>query len=211
MSLTSIARPASLLALELCTAPATLILLAVALLLDLGARALLPLGIASSATGAIDLSSELRGLLFLSTALLLLARIGQWGIAMRGLGDHERVVIVVLSGLYIHLFVAVALWIPEGLLFGGWIPPDWRLLGESLWLTSLAGILAQSRLEPRSLGLLYLLLAWFVPTLCMPVPLELLTSAKGIPLRAWSAEGILPMLVPPLLALGYVSVERAQR
>jgi hypothetical protein len=211
MSITSIARPAWLLTRELCLAPATLTLLAIALLIDVLARTLLPLGIASSVTRGIDLSAELRQLLFVGIALLLLVRVAHWGVAFRCLAGADKLCIVVVSGLYLHLLAAALLAIPDVLLFRGPLEPAGRILSESLWLTCLCGILAQSRLEARSLGLLFLLLAWFVPTLCMPLPAEPLAAAKGLPLAAWSAEGFLSMLVPQLLALGYVSVEGAQR
>jgi hypothetical protein len=211
MSITSIARPAWVLTRELCLAPAALALVASALLVDVLARTLLPLGIASSATRGTDVSAELRQLLFVGIALLLLVRVAHWGMAFRCLSGTEKWCIVIVSGLYLHLLVAILLAIPDRLLFRTPLEPAGRILSESLWLTCLAGILAQSRLDARNLGLLFLLLAWFVPTLCMPLPAEPFAAAKGLPLAAWSAEGFLSMLVPQLLALGYVSVEDAQR
>jgi hypothetical protein len=207
----SVFRPAWLLARETLLARGTLALLGGALVLDLLERSWLPIGIATSQTRGGEVGSELRLLLFGALTLLLLLRAARWGALLRGLDPMSRVCIVLLSGLYLHMLCVLVVAMPEALLFGRHLATDWNLVGASIWLTSLAGILALSRLGPRTLGLAFLLLAWWVPVLGMPGPVCADAVARGISHPPWSADGILPMLVPQLLALGYVSLERVQR
>jgi hypothetical protein len=97
------------------------------------------------------------------------------------------------------------------MLFRGTPGADWGELWGSIWLSTLAGILGLARLAPRTLGLVFVIFAWWVPVLITHDQANATGLARGISHPVWSAEGILPMLVPHLLAMGYVCLERAQR
>jgi hypothetical protein len=201
MSAASIFNPAWVLARETARSPAALALLVAALLLDLLARALLPLAIAASSTRGVEVGAEIRMLLFGGLTLLALNRFARWTSALQAQVTGERFFIFLLSGSYLHLFGLAAFAATEWLL--GMHSPalrgEWLL--ASLWLSTLGGVLALARLENLAHGLLFLALAWWVPALIH----------AGIPHAPWSADGILSMLVPQLLGLGYVSLERVHR
>jgi len=197
----SVSRTGWVLAREIILSPPALALLGVVVGLDLFSRTLLPLGIATSPNRVEHLGPELRLLLFASLTLLILLHVARWRTAMRGLDALGTVVIVVASGLYVHLFFGLAACLPSWILFRGSLGIAIGAVGESLWLSSLAGILALGRHAPRTLGLALLLLSWWVPIL----------GRLDLARPAWSAEGILPMLVPHLLATAYVCLGRAQR
>jgi hypothetical protein len=207
----TVPRLAGKLAHGLCLDRRVLALLAGAVTLNLLVRTLHPLGLVASSSKGQEPYHGLRWALLGWLTLLILVRAASWGTLLRGLGNLERVAIVAVSGCYLHCIGLMVLAVPDALLDGGIRRVDGRMVGDSLTLTSLAAILTLSRLDPRTLGSLFVVLAWCVPALCMPEPAEALSVAKGISIPPWSADGILPMLVPQLLALGYVSLERAQR
>jgi len=199
------------LAREVLVSRGTLALLAVVVGLDLVARTLLPLGIATSSNHVAELGLELRLVLFATLALLTQLRMARWRIALPGIHFVEPIAIVIISGLYLHLLLGCVVVLPARLLFRESVGISFGAVGESLWLSSLAGILTLGRHAPRTLGLAFLLLAWWVPILGRLPPTEPLALASGISQPAWSAGGILPMLVPHLLAVAYVSLDRVQR
>ena len=207
----SVVTPALSIAGSVLLARGTLALLFVAVSVHLSARILLPLGIAASQTRTQAIDSELRLFVFGALALLVLLRSARWRHVLVGLGAPQMVSIVCLSDLCIHLIWCALVAIPGTLLFGASALPDWGALGDSFWLASLAGILSLSRLEPRALASAFLLLAWWVPALGLPDCAPGTVFPAGIHHPPWSAGGFLPMLVPQLLALGYVGLERAQR
>lgn len=181
------------------------------LLLQLVSQSLLPLGIAASETGAADLSAELRTLLFLGLGLLVLLRVVAWRPMLAGTGDVSRGVIVSLSTSYLHCIVGMCLAVEAYAFNPRSLRWDPGAIGDSLWLSSLVGILSLARLEPRALGLLYLLLAWWVPVLGTTGHIGVLHAAKAFSLPPWSADGLLPMLVPQFLALSLVTLGRVVR
>jgi hypothetical protein len=179
--------------------------------LDLLARSALPFGIAASHARADELGRESRVLLFGTITLLTLLRASRWRPILHGLGDLGVAATVCLSALYLDCIAHLSVGSLDALLFRADPRPEWLELGAGVWLATLAGILALSRLEPRALGLVFLLLAWWVPVLGLPGPDGGGALGEGISRTPWSAEGILPMLVPHLWAVGYVCLERAQR
>jgi hypothetical protein len=186
-------------------------LVVAALVLHLVAQALLPLGIAASEIGATDLTGELRTLLFVGLGLLVLLRVPAWRSLLAGAGSLSRAAIVCLSLLYLHLIGAVCLTLEAYALSPRSVRWDWGAIADSLWLSSLVGILSLSRLEPRALGFSYLLLSWWVPVLGTTGHVGVHDAAKAISLPPWSADGLLPMLVPQLLALSFVCLAKAAR
>lgn len=179
--------------------------------IDLLARSALPFGIAASRTRAGEVGLELRLLMFGALTLLLLVRTRRWRAALPGLAPASLSIIVCLSGVYLAVIGSLSAAIVDRLLGAGLPVAVWTQAGAAIWLATLAGILASSRLEPRSLGLLFLLLAWWVPVLVLPAAETGAAIGQGISRAPWSADGFLPMLVPHLWALGYVCLERAQR
>src|SRR5689334_18522583 len=158
-------RPAWLLARQTLASRAGLAVLVGFVGLDLLARSALPFGIAASHSRADELGSETRLLLFGCLALLALLRASRWKPVLHGLGEFGLAAIVSLSALYLGCISHVFLGALDALLFRADPRPGWLAAGASLWLASLAGILALSRLEPRALGLMFLLLAWWAPVL----------------------------------------------
>ena len=201
MSAASISKPAWLLALETARSPTALTALVAAVLLDLLARGLLPLAIAASNTRGVEIGTEIRSLVLGGLTLMALLRCSRWAGALRVQSGTERVLIVGLSAVYLHVFGLLALTVPEWLLGLRSPAPSHEWLLISLWLASLGGILALARLELAALGLLFTALAWWVPVVVH----------SGIPHAAWSTDRILSMLVPQLLGLGYVCLERVHR
>jgi len=204
-------RPAWLLARQTLASRAGLALLVGFVGLDLLARSALPFAVAASHARADEIGRESRLLLFGCITLLALLRASRWRPVLLGLGDLGLVATVCLSALYLDCIVHLVVGSLDGLLFRADPRPGWMELGASIWLATLAGILALSRLEPRALGLVFLLLAWWVPVLGLPAPDAAGALGEGIPPTPWSAGGFLPMLVPHLWAVGYVCLERAQR
>jgi hypothetical protein len=207
----AIARPAWLLAREVLVRPGTLALLAGSALLAVLARSMQPLGIAASRMRAAELDAELGLLLYGALALLVLVRAAHWRRILHGFGAARLFVIVTCTCFYLDLIGSLFTSIPGIVLFSGSAPLSWRSAVEALWCSSLAGILALSRLEARILGLSFLLLVAWVPVFGIQHAPGLGGIAPGIPPPAWSADESLPMLIPLLLALGYVCCERVQR
>jgi hypothetical protein len=187
-------RVAWLLARELSTDRTTLALLGGGVALTTLIQTLLPPVISSASSTAGDADVAVQRLLLACLALLVLARVARWGVVLRGLSGHERSIIIVLCCVYLHFIGCALLAIPDALISAAAPRLDWRAAADSLALSSLAAILTHARLEPRRLGFLYLLLAWCVPALL-----------------SGSADKILPMLAPQLLAFGYISLGRAQQ
>lgn len=173
--------------------------------IDLLARSALPFGIAASHARADEIGRESRLLFFGGLTLLVLLRAARWRPVLRGLGGVGTASTVCLSALYLGCIGALTVNLLGALLFRADALPGWAELGAAIWIASLAGILALSRLEPLALALVYLMLAWWVPVLVLPGP------EAGISATPWSVVGFLPMLVPHLWAVGYVCLERAQR
>ncbi|MBK7642654.1 MAG: hypothetical protein IPJ19_06315 [Planctomycetes bacterium] len=182
-----------------------------ALTLEAATRGLLPIAVASSRTTSIALMGETRLLAMTGLALVVLTRAARLSHVFRIAGAAERASIVALSTVVLHLVYILLVTPLEWLVLRE--PPALRIqvLADSAWLASLAGLVSLARLEPRSLLLGFALLAWWVPVLGLPPHALALGASKGISSGAWTAEGILPMLVPHFLALGYVCLERAQR
>lgn len=207
----STARPAWLLTREVLATRASVALLAGAAGLSVVARALQPLGISASRTRADELACELGLLLCGCLTLLVLVRSAHWRAVLEGFGTARLFVIIILTVLYLDVISQIVVAVPNGILFSS--PPALgpRSAGEALWLSSLAGILALSRLEARTLGLSFLLLAAWVPVFGTGDPARALGVSAGVSDGGLSVDVILPMLVPHLLALGYVCLERVQR
>jgi len=206
-----ILRPAWLLARQTLASRGGLALLVGFIGIDLLARSALPFGIAASHARADELGRESRLLLFGCLTLLVLLRASRWRPVLHGLGDLGVVRTVCLSALYLGCIGHLVVGSLDALLFRADLRPDWLGLGAAVWLASLAGILALSRLEPRALALVFLMLAWWVPVLGLPGPEAGAAGGAGISFTPWSVGGILPMLVPHLWAVGYVCLERTQR
>ena len=179
--------------------------------LEFLARSALPFGIATSHARADQVASESRMLLAGCVTLLVLLRASRWRPHLHGLGEFGVAVTVCLSAVYLDGICYVASGAFDALLFRAKPQFHGAELGVALWLATLAGILALSRLESRTLGLGFLLLAWWVPVLGLPGPGAGGTLVQGICCAPWSAGRILPMLVPLLWAVGYVCLERTQR
>jgi hypothetical protein len=207
----AVARPAWLLAREVLVRPGTLALLAGAAGLALLARSLQPLGIAASRMRGAELDAELGLLLYGSLALLVLVRAAHWRRLMHGFGPSRLFVIITCTCIYLDVIGSLFVYLPSWALFPGSGPISWRSAVLALWFSSLAGILALSRLEARILGLSFMLLVAWVPVFGILHPSGPGQIAPGIPPPAWSADEFLPMLTPLLLALGYVCCERVQR
>ncbi len=186
-------------------------LLIAMLCVDLFARSALPFGIATSRTSALELKLEVRLLLFGCLALLVLLRAHRWRAAIQGVGHADLACIVALSVAYVHCIGSFSFVVIDQLLGVSPAGLSWTQVVAAIWLATLSGILACSRLEPRSLGLLFLLLAWWVPILGLPAAATGAAIGQAISCAPWSADGFLPMLVPHLWAVGYVCLERAQR
>ncbi len=207
----SLLRPARMLTSRTLVSRGGLAFLIGVVALDLLARSILPFGIAASQTSAEGLGRELRLLLFGGLTLLVLVRAARWRPILRGSGAPSVVFIVSLSGLYLVCIGYAFAALPDRLLFGRNPEIEWLEVGAAIWLATLAGILALSRLDPRPLGSAFVLLGWWVPVLGLPIPVAAGAVGEGMSRTPWSADGILPMLVPHLLAVGYVCLERAQR
>jgi hypothetical protein len=207
----AVARPAWLLAREVLVRPGTLALLAGTAGLAVLTRSLQPLGIAASRMRGAELDAELGLLLHGALALLVLVRAAHWRRLLHGFGATRLFVIVACTCLDLDLIGTLFTFLPSAVLFPGSALLSWRAVAEALWFASLAGILALSRLEARILGLSFLLLVAWVPVFGILDASALGRIAPGIPPPAWSADESLPMLIPLLLALGYVCCERVQR
>ena len=204
-------RPAWLLARQTLASRGGLTILVGILGLELLARAALPFGVAASHARADQVASETRLVLAGCVTLLVLLRASRWKPVLHGLGDFGAAATVCISALYLDCICFVIDGALDVLLFRGKPQIHGTELGAAVWLATLAGILALSRLESRVLGLGFLLLAWWVPVLGLPGPGAEGVLGQGICGAPWSAERILPMLVPHLWAVGYVCLERTQR
>jgi hypothetical protein len=207
----SVARPAWLLAREVLGRPGTLSLLAGSAGIAVLARSLQPLGIAASRMRGAELDAELRWLLYGALALLVLVRAAHWRRLLHGFGPARLFAIITCTCLYLDLIGYVITYLTSLVFFPSSAVLSWRSAAEALWFSSLAGILALSRLEARILGLSFLLLVAWVPVFGILQPSGLGGIATGIPPPASIADESLPMLIPLLLALGYVCCERVQR
>src|SRR5689334_10784664 len=203
----TVARPAWLLAREVLRRRGTLALLAGGVCASVLARSLQPLGISASRLRGTELDAELMRLVFGALSLLVLVRATHWRRLMHGFGTLRLFAIVCASGFYLHCIVCLCVSLPNMVLFAAGPPAPWSLMALSLWLSTLAAILALSRLEPRILGLSFLLLVAWVPVFGIPRQAAAGALATGIPPGAWSADEFLPMLTPHLLALGYLCCE----
>jgi hypothetical protein len=204
-------RPAWLLARQTLASRGGLAILVGIIGLELLARYALPFGVAASHARADQIASESRLLLAGCVTLLVLLRAARWRPAIQGLGDLGIATTVGLSAIYV-VFIC---WSIVGAIDALLLRTTPQLHGAELvaatWLATLAGVLALSRLDSRALGLGFLLLAWWVPVLGLPVPGAGGALGPGICGAPWSVERILPMLVPHLWAVGYVCLERTQR
>lgn len=189
----------------------TLILVAVTVALISLTRAALALALPSPTDHGDPILTEIRcGALGLSLLVLLLD--ASRGEAMlRTVGRSDLAFIVFLSAIYLQFFCVLGFSVPEFFRTGASASLDGQLMVEMLWLGSLGAILALGRLETRALAVAFVLLAWWMPVLGAPEAVGSIFGTKSRTHSAWSADGLLPMLIPQLLALGFVCLERWRR
>jgi hypothetical protein len=211
MIATSVLRPAWILARETTTARATWALLATAVAFELLAQGALRVALAGTAIEPMRVSAEVRWMALAAATLLLLLRVERWKALLGASGSRHRVGIVFLSALYLQCFVLLAVGVSSWMRRAGVLGIDLLSIGRIAWLACLAALLALTTFDGRSLTVAFLLLAWCVPVLGFPEASGGISSAKAMTRAAWSADGILPMLVPLLLALGLVCLERWRR
>lgn len=184
---------------------------ALAACLESLALAFLPLGIAASATRAEALRAEVHWLLAIAIQLVLVLQVRRWRSLLRPLSDPHLGLILLLSSVFAMAVALVGLTLLElGL---GWAPgvelPG--LLPALLGAALLGTTLSFTRLDGIGLSAAFLALCWIVPALGTPATGSVDLGPKGLALPPWTADRFLPMLIPQLLAIGYVCLERARR
>jgi hypothetical protein len=204
-------RPAWVLTREVLRTRTTIAVLVAALALDLFARWSLRWTLADGGDSEARLTPELRWLLASVLALMLLLRSERWRPLLRGLSSTSVYVVVFLSCVYLQCFCLLVLSIPTLARGAGYELLARGAVGELCFLGSLTGLLALTRLDSRALAVVFALLAWCVPLLGYPEQSGSISGTIPMTRSPWTADGILPMLVPQLLALGFVCLERWRR
>ena len=204
-------RPAWVLAREVLRARTTWAVLVAALALDLLARWSLRWTLSGGGESEARLAPELRWMLASVLALMLLLRTERWRPLFRGQTQASSYLIVLLSCLSLQCFGLVVLGIPALARGAGHELLARGVVGEFCFLGSLTGLLALTRLDSRALAVVFALLAWCVPLLGYPEQSESISGTIPMTRSPWTVDGILPMLVPQLLALGFVCLERWRR
>jgi hypothetical protein len=189
----------------------TLVLVAITVALISLIRVALALALPSPTDHGDPILAEIRSAALGLSLLVLLLDASRGGALWRAVGRLELAFVVFLSALYLQLFCVLVFGVPELLRAGGSVTWNGQLLVEILWLGSLGAILTLARLEARALAVAFVLLAWWMPVLGAPEAVDRIFSTKPRTHSTWSADGILPMLIPQLLALGFVCLERWRR
>ena len=155
---------------------------------------------------------EVLRLLFVLSSLLVVLQVDAWSWLYRGQGSTARAAIVASTSLYLHLIGGSCVFSWLSVRTCTPLAPHLDLvLRDSLWVASLAGLLALTEMQRGGRALGFLLLSWgFSSALATPDPiLALRMTLPETDPRV--PDGILSMMVPHLLAFGYTRLQRARR